>query len=155
MDLEKRLTEFRSFLAERGLKLTSQREAITQVILSAEGEHLPLNDILDRAKVLKKGIGYATVYRTMRLLVDGGFAMEHHFGEAQTRYEPAIDGVHHDHLICVTCGKIVEFEDQVIEDRQDQLARERGFEVVSHKHEIYVKCMDVDCEGLADSTLVS
>lgn len=144
------IERFTQHLAERGLKLTAQRRAIAEAFFRGE-KHLSLLDILELAKRRKRGIGYATVYRTMRLLTDGGLASEHKFGEGEARYEPIHEGHHHDHLICVTCGKIVEFEDTVIEDRQDAVARDRGFEVVSHRHEIYVRCVQ-DCDEVALAT---
>ena len=73
------------------------------------------------------------------------YALEHKFGENQTRYEPAHEGEHHDHLICIECGAIVEFEDPMIEARQERVAEERGFEVVSHRHEVYVRCVPGRC----------
>lgn len=142
--LEEHLERFRTYLAEQGLRLTLQRRAIAEVFFAGD-KHLSLGEILDLTKEKRGGIGYATVYRTMRLLADAGFASEHKFGEAQTRYEPAVDGEHHDHLICLDCGRILEFEDPEIESAQERAARSRGFEVVSHKHEIYVHCV-ADCD---------
>lgn len=144
MDLQSALARFEAHLEGKGLKLTSQRKAIANVFFSGD-RHLSLPEILERASVLKRGIGYATVYRTMRLLTEGGLAVEHHFGESHTRYEPADEHDHHDHLICVECGAIVEFEDEGIEARQSRIATIHGFEVVSHRHEIYVKCVVGRC----------
>ena len=72
-------------------------------------------------------------------------ASEHKFGESNVRYEPTHEGEHHDHIICNECGKIVEYEDDRIERLQHELAKSLGFEVVSHRHEIYGKCVRVDC----------
>jgi Fur family ferric uptake transcriptional regulator len=141
---EAQLEKFGHFLAERGLRFTTQRRAVADVFFSGE-KHVSLLELLAEAKSLQPGIGYATVYRTMRLLVDGGLAVEHKFGENQTRFEAYVHGDHHDHLICVDCGKIVEFEDDLIEQRQDRIAHDFGFTVVSHRHEIYVKCV-ADCD---------
>lgn len=144
MDARSALEKLRVHLDERGLKLTTQRRAIAEVFFAGD-KHLSLPEILERASVRRKGIGYATVYRTMRLLTEAGLAREHHFGEAHTRYEPHTDDEHHDHLICVECGLIVEVEDPAIEERQAQLAGEQGFVVVSHRHEIYVRCQPGRC----------
>lgn len=138
------LQRFRELLASEGLKLTSQRKVIAEVFFTG-AKHLSLLELLDRAKVKKRSIGYATVYRTMRLLTEGGLAVEHKFGENQARYEPVHDGEHHDHLICLECGAIVEFEDPMIEQRQERMAQDRGFEVVSHRHEVYVRCLPGSC----------
>lgn len=139
------MQRFREHLVTEGLKLTAQRKAIAEVFFREDDAHLSLLDILERAKDVKKSIGYATVYRTMRLLTDAGLAVEHKFGDAQARYEPAHEGEHHDHLICVDCGVILEFEEDRIEALQDAAARQLGFEVVSHRHEVYVKCLPGKC----------
>lgn len=139
-ELEAQLTRFRAYLTDHGLRLTTQRRAIAEVFFDGD-KHLSLTEILDLAKERRGSIGYATVYRTMRLLTEGGFAVEHKFGESHTRFEPAVDGEHHDHFICVECGRVAEFEDAVIEQRQAEVAAQFGFDVVSHKHEIYVSCV--------------
>lgn len=138
------LARFREYLARQGLRLTTQRKVIGEVFFEG-GKHLSLNEIHELARKKKSSIGYATVYRTMRLMAEGGLAVEHKFGENQTRYEPDLEGDHHDHLICVDCGAILEFEDPVIEKRQDEIADARGFDVVSHRHEVYVKCRPDTC----------
>ncbi|MCB9665474.1 MAG: transcriptional repressor [Alphaproteobacteria bacterium] len=138
------LARFRALLSKEGLKLTSQRKVIADVFFTG-AKHQSLLELLEQAKVKQKSIGYATVYRTMRLLTEGGLAVEHKFGENQARYEPVHDGEHHDHLICLDCGAIVEFEDPMIEQRQDRMAADRGFEVVSHRHEVYVRCLPGQC----------
>lgn len=131
---------FRHFLASRGLKNTSQREAIASVILGSEG-HLSLNEVLDRARQRLPSVGFATVYRTMKLLSECGLVSQHRFGSAdESMYERTQDGEHHDHFICTKCGKIVEFEDTEIEKRQAELAVRFGFRVTSHRHEIYGLC---------------
>lgn len=138
------LKRFREHLEAEGLKMTSQRRVIAEVFFEAD-KHLSLPEILELTRAKRDGIGFATVYRTMRLLADVGLAEEHKFGENQARFEPAHDGGHHDHLICLECGAIVEFEDPEIERRQERIATERGFEVVSHKHEVYVRCTPGRC----------
>ncbi|HMV67973.1 MAG TPA: Fur family transcriptional regulator [Myxococcota bacterium] len=139
-DVEASLERFRAYLASQGLRLTDQREAIAQVFFGST-QHLSLPDILDLARANRSGIGYATVYRTMRLLAEGGFADEHNFGENHTRYEVRDDDAHHDHLICVACGRIVEFEEPLVEEIQERVAARHGFTVVSHRHEIYGRCV--------------
>lgn len=139
------IARFEDYLATQGARLTVQRRAVAEVFFRGE-KHLSLMDLLERAKVEQPSIGYATVYRTMRLLTEGGLATEHKFGENQTRYEPLIEGEHHDHFICLDCGKILEFEDSTIERRQDRIAEDLGFKVVSHKHEVYVRCVREPCD---------
>ncbi len=83
-------------------------------------------------------IGYTTVYRTMKLLCDAGLANERHFDDGITRYE--IEHEHHDHLVCVKCGRIIEFECAMIEATQDEIAERYHFRVLRHRHELYGHC---------------
>jgi Fur family ferric uptake transcriptional regulator len=85
-------------------------------------------------------VSVATVYRTMKLLAESGLAVARRFDDGQTRYEPSGHGDHHDHLICNACGRIVEFENARIEELQLRVARNHGFEVESHKLELYGRC---------------
>ncbi|MCO4746295.1 MAG: transcriptional repressor [Proteobacteria bacterium] len=150
-DAEQRLRQFEAHLTSAGLRYTRQRRVIAEVFYSS-GRHLSLNEILDLARAEQASIGFATVYRTMKLLAEAGLALEHRFGEDSVRYEPA-DHDHHDHLICTRCGHIIEFEDDVVEARQEQVAKELGFRVASHRHEIYGECLRVPCpheQQLAD-----
>ena len=147
-DHSEQMDQFRQYLAEQGLKVTTQREAIARVFFSL-GKHLSLTELLELARQRHASVGYATVYRTMKLMADSGLANEHKFAEGQeARYEPRVEGHHHDHLICVRCTKIIEFEDDEIERRQDDVARRYGFSVTSHRHEIYGVCAECQA-GLA------
>jgi len=134
--------KFKAYLSSQQLKYTRQRKAIADVFFD-QNRHLSLTEIHTLARQQHPSTGFATVYRTMKLMAESGLASEHKFAEGQARYEPA--GDHHDHLICVRCGKIVEFEDHEIEDIQDRLARQYGFKVVGHRHEIYGDCLTPDC----------
>lgn len=143
MTPEARLELFRAWLTERGLKVTVQRKAIAEVFF-AGGRHVTLADLLVSAKDDVPGIGFATVYRTMKLLAESGLASEHKFSDGQeSRYEPKSEGEHHDHLICQRCGLIVEFEDEEIERLQTAIGARFGFEVRAHRHEIYGVCQEV------------
>ena len=139
-DLERLEERLERYLSEHGLKHTRQRETILRVFASS-GDHLSLDELLQRVQQEMPGVGYATVYRTMKLFTAAGVAHERQFGDGQTRYEPVtVDDEHHDHLICVRCGRIYEFDDPLIERRQDEIARERGMRIVSHRHDIWVIC---------------
>lgn len=143
MEPEAQLERFRAWLGERGLKFTVQRKAISEAFFRG-GRHVTLSDVLIDAKDDVPGIGFATVYRTMKLLAESGFASEHKFTDGQeARYEPASEGEHHDHLICQKCGLIIEFEDDEIERLQTAIAARFGFEVRAHRHEIYGVCTEV------------
>ena len=136
--LQRRLSRF---MVERGLKQTRQRQTIFETFV-ASTDHVAIDEILDRVKDRMPGVGYATVYRAMKLFAEAGVAQERHFGDGQTRYEPARADEHHDHLICVSCGHIFEFEDLVIEERQREVADRNGLRIVSHHHDIFGACLE-------------
>ncbi len=125
------------FLEEHHLKHTKQREAILDVFLAASG-HVTSEDIYKAVREEHPNIGYTTVYRTMKLLCEAGLANERHFDEGITRYE--IEHEHHDHLVCVKCGRIIEFECAMIEATQDEIAERYHFRVLRHRHELYGHC---------------
>jgi Fur family ferric uptake transcriptional regulator len=136
-DLEQKALS--DYLEEHNLKRTRQREAILAVFLEVEG-HITSEDLYQRVRELHPGIGYTTVYRTMKLLCDAGLASERHFDDGVTRYE--IEHEHHDHLVCTRCGKIVEFECQMIESAQNDIVKRYGFRLLRHRHELYGHCPD-------------
>jgi len=127
------------YIAEHGLKHSRQRERIAETFL-AMGGHVSVEELVARVRRLDPHISVATVYRTMKLLADSGLAIPRQFGGGQTRYEAAAGRPHHDHLICMTCGEIVEFANERIESLQELVARRHGFEVESHKLELYGRC---------------
>jgi len=128
-----------SWIAARGLKATRQRDLIVDTFFSQTG-HLSVDELVDKAKARDPSIGAATVYRTMKILTDAGLASARHFEGGQTRYEAALDRHHHDHLICTSCGNIVEFENERIEELQDRVALDHDFTVTHHKLELYGLC---------------
>ena len=131
---------FKQHLRKSGLKSTSQRDVIARVFFASD-RHISVEELYNEVKRVNARIGYATVYRTMKLLTECGLAIERHFRDGEARYERAEDS-HHDHLICDTCGKIVEFEEEQIEILQRQVARRLGFELRSHKMELYGVCRE-------------
>jgi Fur family ferric uptake transcriptional regulator len=138
-DVERLKGRWAKYLRRQRLKTTQQRELIVDEFLRAPG-HISVEELLGRVRRLQGHIGYATVYRTLKLLTESGLAAERHFGDGQTRYEVA-DETHHDHLICAQCGLILEFENEEIEKLQDEMAdRLGGFKVVRHKLELYGLC---------------
>ena len=118
-----------TWIASRGLKATRQREVIVDAFFAQAG-HLSVDELLHKAKERDPTIGAATVYRTMKILTDAGLASARHFEGGQTRYEAALDRHHHDHLICTSCGNIIE----------DRVAENHGFTVTHHKLELYGLC---------------
>jgi Fur family ferric uptake transcriptional regulator len=121
------------------LRSTAQRRLVTDTFFRSQG-HLSIEDLLAQVREHDPKVGYATVYRTLKLLKDSGLANERHFGDGVSRYEVAHEDAHHDHLICTKCGTIVEFEDPEIEAAQEQLAKRHGFKLTRHKHELYGLC---------------
>jgi Fur family ferric uptake transcriptional regulator len=135
-----------AFMAKRGLRSTKQREQIVDVFFS-QPDHVSIEELLSRVRERDPAIGYATVYRTLKLLTECGVAHERKFGDGLTRYELADDEAHHDHLICVECQRIVEFEEPRVEILQEEIASKHGFVVRSHKHELYGVCPDCQRKG--------
>lgn len=133
----------REYLSANGLKTTRQREAIFDVFRRLEG-HRSVEEVYSAVKESAPDIGYATVYRTLKLLKKCGLAEEHHFGDGFARYEATHVGRddHHDHLICTQCDRIVEFENEDIERLQEQVAASYGFVVTDHKMELYGVCAE-------------
>src|SRR5687767_9231538 len=116
-------------MVKKGLRSTAQRRLIIDTFFGG-APHMTIEDLLAEVRTRDKGIGYATVYRTLKLLAECGVASERRFGDGLSRYELADEAsTHHDHLICVTCGKIIEFEEPRIEELQDEIADRYGFEV--------------------------
>jgi Fur family ferric uptake transcriptional regulator len=126
-------------LRAKGLRLTEQRKAIINHFCSG-AKHYSVEELYTELKEHSPHIGSATVYRTMQLLVDAGLATERQFKDDITRYEPARRNAHHDHMICLNCGKIIEFENRKIEELQDEAAKKHNFHAVSHKLELYGYC---------------
>ncbi len=127
------------YIADKGLKSTRQRDLIAETFLS-QGEHLRVEQLLKLVRTLDSRVSAATVYRTMKLLSECGLASQHHFGDGQTCYEPAVGRHHHDHLICTRCHAIIEFESDRIEALQGTIARRHGFLVTHHRLELYGLC---------------
>jgi Fur family ferric uptake transcriptional regulator len=128
------------YIAENGLKHSRQRERIAETFF-AMGGHVSVEELVARVRRIDPRISVATVYRTMKLLADSGLAIPRQFGGAgQTRYEASTGKAHHDHLICTSCGEIVEFANERIESLQELVARRHGFAVESHRLELYGRC---------------
>ncbi|MEE2678820.1 MAG: transcriptional repressor [Myxococcota bacterium] len=136
-EIEKRTLD--RYLEEHNLKHTKQREAILEVFLSLKG-HVTGEELYGKVREAHPQVGYTTVYRTLKLLCAAGLANESHFDGGITRYE--IQHEHHDHLVCTRCGKIIEFDCEMIETAQERIAKEHGFRVLRHRHELYGHCAD-------------
>jgi Fur family ferric uptake transcriptional regulator len=140
-DAERLRRDLNAYMLKRGLRSTEQRRLIIDTFFHI-GEHITIDSLLKQVRSVDSRVGYATVYRTMKLLTESGVVQEHKFGDGFTRYELSDDEHHHDHLICIECGKITEFEEPLIEELQDRVAGRYGFLVRQHKHELYGVCAE-------------
>lgn len=120
---------------EKGMKMTEQRRVIARVISESE-DHPDVEELYNRAVAVDPNISIATVYRTVRLLEEADIIEKHDFGDGRARYEEATDE-HHDHLIDVKSGKVIEFVNEEIEKLQERIAREYGYRLVDHRLELY------------------
>jgi Fur family ferric uptake transcriptional regulator len=139
MDNAARLDKLTHYLTRNRLKNTHQRNTIVDVFFKQKQKHLRIEELLQVVRQVDAKIGYATVYRTLLLLVQAGLAEQSHFNDGQSRFE-AVDDHHHDHIICTECGVIVEFENETIETIQNQTAKTLGFKLTGHKMELYGLC---------------
>lgn len=137
---------FDEYIVKNGLKNTPQRRLIVDVFFK-QGKHLSTEELYDVVRTVDANIGQATVYRTLKLLRDAGLANEVHFGDATARFEPIEDDSHHDHLICVSCGKNLEVVDDDIERLQEELAKRHGFILTSHRMMLHGVCKDCRSKG--------
>jgi Fur family ferric uptake transcriptional regulator len=120
---------------DKGMRMTDQRRVIARVLSSA-ADHPDVEEIHRRASAIDPKISIATVYRTMRLFEESGVVERHDFQDGRSRYEEAGDD-HHDHLIDLKSGKVIEFVNQEIEALQKKIAAEHGFRLVAHRLELY------------------
>ncbi|MEZ5691637.1 MAG: Fur family transcriptional regulator [Rickettsiales bacterium] len=120
---------------EKGLKMTGQRRVVAKVI-SESDDHPDVDMLYQRAIEIDPNISIATVYRTVKLFEEAGITQRHDFGDGRARYEPA-DVDHHDHLIDLKTGDVVEFTNEKIEILQKEIAKELGYRLVDHRLELY------------------
>ncbi|KPH59561.1 Fur family transcriptional regulator [Novosphingobium aerophilum] len=127
--------DIEALCAERGLRITEQRRIIAKV-LSESTDHPDVEKLHERATALDPGISIATVYRTVRLFEEAGILDRHDFGDGRARYEAAPEA-HHDHMIDVETGQVIEFVDPELESLQRQIAEKLGFRLVDHRMELF------------------
>jgi len=140
-NLEHFRTLLHDHMIKKGLRSTDQRRLIVETFFQSPN-HVSIEELLAQVRREDAKVGYATVYRTLKLLAECGVAYERKFGDGLTRYELADEASHHDHLICVECATIVEFEEPRIEVLQEEVAERHGYLLRSHKHEMYGICPD-------------
>ncbi|WP_147822472.1 Fur family transcriptional regulator [Salidesulfovibrio onnuriiensis] len=137
---------FMDYLRDNGLSMTPQRALIVDAFLGEEG-HFTSEDLFNKVRRRDSAIGLATVYRTLKLLTDSGLADAFDPGGGVAIYEHSYGHRHHDHLICTECNRKVEIMDSDIEKRQEELARENGFELESHRMLLFGVCPECMRKG--------
>lgn len=135
--LERARVQLSAHLDQKGLKHTRQREAILEAFVESTG-HVTSEQLYEKVRAQNPEIGAATVYRTLKLFCEAGVAQQRNFRDGVTLYEHEVQ--HHDHLICVSCGEIIEFECEFIEAEQRKIAGRYGYSLTSHQHHLYGRC---------------
>ena len=138
------LNTIKKQLQEAGFKLTPQREATVSVLLEKEKEHLSAEEIFLLLRLKHPDIGLATVYRVLNQFDDAGIVTRHNFEGGKSVFE-LTQQHHHDHLICLDCGKVIEFSDDSIEARQREIAAKHGIRLTNHSLYLYGHCAEGDC----------
>ena len=134
-------------LRKAGLKVTLPRMKILEILEKSSEPHLSAEDIYRILLESEEEIGLATIYRVLTQFESAGLVLRHHFEGGQAVFELE-RGKHHDHLICIQCGKIVEFVNSDIEDQQQRIADREGFKITDHSLIIYGECTKTNCAGL-------
>ncbi len=139
------MEDLRQKLQERQHKMTPQRQIVLQIFLDHPGEHLSAEDVHGILRDNHSEIGLATVYRSLELLSDLGILQKMEFGDGCSRYEVnAIDPDthHHHHLICTKCGKVIEFEDDLLENLEQDIENKSGFRIMDHQVKFFGYCKE-------------
>ena len=127
-----------SALKKEGLRYTNQRQAVWDEIKSND-DHRDAEQIYNALRNNNLNVSRATVYRTIDVLVKNRLVRKMDVGDGRSLYEPRLDDEHHDHMICLDTGDIIEFYNEELEDLQDQIAKKYGYKVVRHVHQLFVK----------------
>jgi Fur family ferric uptake transcriptional regulator len=139
MQTQQPLKSFEEFLRSREMKNSRPRAVVVKEALNTQG-HFTADDLWIKAQKRERRISRATVYRTLQLLTQSRLIEPRDFEQGKLYYEQMVGHNHHDHLICLECGKITEFENQEIEELQEKVARKYSFAITSHSHKMYGAC---------------
>ena len=129
------------YISVNNLKITKQRRTVLKIFLESK-DHVSVEELYNTVLKTEPKIGLATVYRTLALLTKSGLALEMDFGDGQKRYESSYKSLHHDHMVCTECGKILEFNHPLIEKYQEEVAMQKNFKITSHKLDLFGLCQD-------------
>jgi Fur family transcriptional regulator, ferric uptake regulator len=133
-------------LKKAGLKATLPRMRVLELFLNEPGKHFTAEDVFKRFLNESDEIGLATIYRVLTQFEHAGLLQRHHFETGKAVFE-LNEGHHHDHLVCLECGQVEEFVDEVIESRQREIAAQKGFAVQDHALYLYVDCLRENCSN--------
>lgn len=142
--MKEETTDAIEHLREQGLRITQLRRELIDFILSQSG-HWSMQEMVENVQAKMPSVGVATVYRTVNLLVEEHFVSKTMVEDGYARFEVTPED-HHDHMTCVTCGKIFEFENEQIERLQNKVAKDLGFELADHRMELFGNCLDEKCK---------
>jgi Fur family ferric uptake transcriptional regulator len=138
-------TALDTYLAKKNLKQTRQRKQIVELFIATK-RHLSAEELHEAARKDGHNIGLATIYRTLNLLADAGLAEQKSFGEGRFVYEVSTPGEHHDHIICLDCGAVIEFENDEIESLQNKVAAAHDMKLSTHRLDLFGHCMRERCD---------
>ena len=134
-------------LKKAGLKVTLPRLKILQILQDPNNQHISAEDVYKILIEQDEEIGLATVYRVLNQFDDAGILNRHHFEGGKSVFEISHKD-HHDHLVCLKCGKVIEFEDDIIEQRQEMVAKQHNIKLTHHSLYLYGECTDGNCDTL-------
>jgi Fur family ferric uptake transcriptional regulator len=136
--------QYASLLKSKGLKITSPRITVLEIFNQSDARHLSAEDVYKKVLQHEGDIGIATVYRVLTQFADAGILVATNFETGKTTFE-LNEGGHHDHLVCLSCGAVVEFHDEDIESRQEKIAKQHGFQLINHSMSLYGLCAKPEC----------
>jgi Fur family ferric uptake transcriptional regulator len=134
-------TNIEALCTSKGMRMTEQRRVIARVLAESSGDHPDVEELYRRCATVDRNISISTVYRTVKLFEDAGIIERHDFREGRARYEQ-IPESHHDHLIDLRSGQVIEFQSEEIEKLQAEVARKLGYKLVDHRLELYAVPLD-------------
>jgi Fur family ferric uptake transcriptional regulator len=143
------MDKYSSQLKSKGLKVTSPRITVLEIFNQSVSRHLSAEDVYKKVLEHEGDIGLATVYRVLTQFADAGILVATNFETGKTTFE-LNEGGHHDHLVCLNCGCVVEFHDEEVESRQEKIAKKHGFKLINHSMSLYGLCSKPEC---AEATL--
>ena len=133
-----------ALLKNKGLKITTPRLAVLEIFQKSKDRHLSAEDVYKEAMSKDGDLGLATVYRVLTQLSEVGLLAATNFETGKTTFE-LNEGGHHDHLVCLSCGSVVEFHDEEVESRQEKIAKKHGFKLINHSMSLYGLCSKPEC----------